>query len=70
MSDNEEGETKNESQEEEEEASASNAATASEEDQSLTMPTDDGDDQFETIQQEFQEVLQQINHNSAEPKIK
>ena len=27
---------------------------------SLTMPTDDGDDQFETIQQEFQEVLAEL----------
>ena len=32
----------------------------SEDDHSLTMPTDDGDDQFETIQQEFQEVLAEL----------
>ena len=31
-----------------------------EDDHSLTMPTDDGDDQFETIQQEFQEVLAEL----------
>ena len=37
-----------------------NEVTNTEEDHSLTMPTDDGDDQFETIQQEFQEVLAEL----------
>ena len=36
------------------------ATNNSEDDHSLTMPTDDGDDQFETIQQEFQEVLAEL----------
>ena len=42
-----------------EEATASNGVSSGE-DPSLTMPTDDGDDQFETIQQEFQEVLAEL----------
>ena len=44
-----------EEEEEEEENEANNT-----EDHSLTMPTDDGDDAFETIQQEFQEVLTEL----------
>ena len=44
-----EGEAKKEQKEEEEEETANDSNTMDE--PSLTLPTDDGDDQFETIQQ-------------------
>ena len=48
-------EEEQEEDEEEDEGEEDNDANNTEEDHSLTMPTDDGDDAFETIQQEFQE---------------
>ena len=54
--DAEEVEANNEPDEENENEVSNNT----EDDHSLTMPTDDGDDQFETIQQEFQEVLAEL----------
>ena len=53
-------EEEQEEDEEEDEGEEDNDANNTEEDHSLTMPTDDGDDAFETIQQEFQEVLAEL----------
>ena len=55
----EEGEAENEGEGGDEE-NGNEVTNNSEDDHSLTMPTDDGDDQFETIQQEFQEVLAEL----------